>query len=225
MDGGKQYVGHLFTVPVYVGLEALFLLFFAYRQYQVLDAVHILLGVTAIILVILLHELGHALVAQAFKMPGVAITISAMGGYCSYQGSPPPGKKILITVSGPLTNFLLAGATYLVFPGVCYDYLQGYLPPQDQLTYFFAASFFLWNLFLGCLNSFPLYPLDGGQVALTLCTTFCRRLDTAKHVALIISVIAATAMACVDYFLLSHTLGWNTLVIGFLLYTAFMSLR
>jgi len=224
MNGGKQYVGHLFTVPVYVGFEALFLLYFAYRQYQGMDGVLVLLGVTAILLVIILHELGHALVAQACKMPGVAITISAMGGYCSYQGSPPPGKKVLITASGPLTNFVLAGATYLVFPGVCQIYLQGQYV-GDNLVFFFAGYFFFWNLLLGCLNSFPLYPLDGGQIALTLCTTYCRRLDTAKHLTLIISVIAATAMLGIDYFLLSHTLGWNTVLIGILLYTAFTSLR
>jgi Zn-dependent protease len=221
MDGGKQYVGHLFTVPVYVGFEAIFLLYFAYRQYQGLDTVLIVLGITAIVLVIVLHELGHALVAQACKMPGVAITISAMGGYCSYQGSPPPGKKILITSSGPLTNFLLAGICVLLFPQICLH--SWYL--GDSLKSYFIHFFFFWNLILGCLNSFPLYPLDGGQVALTICTKFCRSVATAKHVTLIIAVVTATVMLGLDYFFISGGFGWNTMLIGILLFTAFTSLR
>jgi Zn-dependent protease len=213
MDVGKFYVGHLLKVPVYIGWEAIILVFFAYRTYSALEPAYIVLGVICLVLVILLHELGHALVARALKTPGVAITISAMGGYCSYQGQPSPGQRIPITAAGPLTNFLCYGLSWAA--------LSLRLVPSGD-AFFFVDQFSNWSLFLGTLNSFPLYPLDGGQFVLAVTTKFCQRVQTARRATLVISVIAAAAMF--SLMILLHYPLVNVVLIIALLMVAFTSL-
>jgi Zn-dependent protease len=218
MHQGKFYLGHLLQVPVYLGFEAIFLVFFGWYQYQNATTVGMLIGVTALLLTIVCHEFGHALVARALNMREVAITITALGGYCSYLGTPPPGKKIAITAAGPMVNFALAGASYAcLYYGVF----------AEREVNYFCSQLFMWNLLLGCLNSFPLYPLDGGQVALAAALGLCRRRETALKFTLGLSVVAAIALvACDAYFLRGGQPSTFTMVLAvMLLFTAFGTLR
>ncbi|MBA3709027.1 MAG: M50 family metallopeptidase [Planctomycetes bacterium] len=214
---GKFYLGHLWKVPVYVGWEAAILLFFLYRTSAKLPADQMLVVITAALLTIFLHEMGHALVARTVGMGGISITISAMGGYCAYQPEPPPGRKILITMSGPLTNFALAGLSWL-----CLYY---HIFAVDLVDVFVRAMLY-WNLLLGIFNSIPLYPLDGGQIFHACAEAVTHSRPKANRAALIMSVIAAFGVV-----------GWNAaqnhgqpdmMVVGFmlfLLFTAFQFLR
>ncbi len=208
-------LGHLWQVPVYVSWTAVFLVLFGYGNYAGALADRMLVGITALLLTILLHEFGHALAALALRLRGVEITLAAVGGYCSYQSQPSAGQKLLVSVSGPLVNYLLAGLAYLALR---YGLIDG-----DSLVGFFVYSMFYWNLILGIFNSLPLYPLDGGQSALALTRLLSRRDATAKHVTLWCSAITA----CVAIYLLVQWHALNTymaLMIGSLLIIAFAEL-
>jgi Zn-dependent protease len=216
MNPGKFYLGHLLQVPVYIGFEAIFLVIFGWWQYQSVSLAAMLIGVTALLLTIVLHEFGHALVARATRMRDVAITITAMGGYCSYSGQPPTAKKIAITAAGPLTNFALAGAAYAcLYYGVF----------AEQTVNYFCKQMLMWNLMLGCLNSFPIYPLDGGQIALAAALGVSRK-ETAVKFVLGLSVIAAFALVALDGWLRGGQPSTFTMVlVVMLLFTAFGTLR
>jgi len=123
---------------------------------------------------ILVHELGHALTIRAYGgRPW--ITLYGMGGLASHQPLRiGPSGNILILLAGPLAGFALAAAVVaaVAFSGHQID-VFGWrfgsgpgIDPREQLHLFILIQFLLWvNIFWGIINLFPVYPLDGGQIA------------------------------------------------------------
>lgn len=173
------YLGHFGRVPVYLRFDILFLFVLVLSYPMSMVSRIILLAV--ILFSILMHEMGHAMVATAKGMGGVSVVITGLGGYCSYQGMPSNGQKLAISVAGPLMNFTIAGFAWLALR---------YLPLNNELVYEFVRYLWYINLFLGILNSMPIYPLDGGQSLLAL-LQFKLRPGKAGSIVLGTSVISA----------------------------------
>ena len=58
---------------------------------------------------VILHELGHALVARRYGLPVHAITLFALGGVTEIADAPPePVRDFLVAVAGPAVSLLLA---------------------------------------------------------------------------------------------------------------------
>ncbi len=213
---GKFYLGHLGKVPVYASVEAFFLIFFVFLIGQNLSGDQIVMLLVVLVLIILLHELGHALVALALGMSGVAITLSALGGYCSYSGVRYPKKELLISAAGPGMNFILAGATFAVMKNVSIT---------DESISFFVNAFFGWNLVLGIFNSLPIYPLDGGQMALSISRMLTNEYK-AKRATLNISFISAFAALAIYIGVFNGAPSLFTFaIIAMLLFAAYRELR
>jgi len=111
----------------------------------------IVMGVPPLVFVILfgsvlLHELGHSLVALAFGLRVVDITLWPLGGMARMSQIPESTRiEALIAVAGPAVNFLLAGGGTLAG-----------LPPD--------GAFVSWNLAMGLFNLLPAFPMDGGRL-------------------------------------------------------------
>lgn len=178
--GDAFYLGHLGRVPVYVRLDIIFLALLVYTWAPGNPTAFLVLLIV-MLLSILLHELGHAAVANARGMTGVSIVITGLGGYCSYQGIPDPARKLMISIAGPLVNFALAFTAYMVLNHVP-------LPEVPLLIFAIGATYWV-NLVLGILNSVPIYPLDGGQSLLALLRMRLRA-DVANRAVLSVSVTA-----------------------------------
>jgi stage IV sporulation protein FB len=214
---GKFYLGHLGKVPVFIGWEALFLVWFIWNQYRDAGTELMLIGMAAVLLTILMHELGHALVARVKGMFGVTITISALGGYCSYQGDPKPWDKVLITSAGPAMNFFLAGLAWLILR---YDI---FAVPQVLA---FVHAMLIWNLTLGIFNIFPLFPLDGGQIAHSLLRIGTRSTATANRATLALSVASAFVLVGLSAYLNHGEPSFFMIgLVLLMLFTAFHALR
>ena len=103
---------------------------------------------------VLLHELGHALAAQAMGMRVRQITLYLLGGVSEIEGDPPtPANEYLTALAGPLVSILLAavgGVGTLVLPG-------GML--LDVVVFLTVM-----NGSLAVFNLLPGLPLDGGRV-------------------------------------------------------------
>ena len=213
---GKFYLGHLGKVPVYASPEAFLLPIFVLYLGQGLSFDKLLMLFMAFVLVILLHELGHALVALAQGMLGVSITISALGGYCSYSGDTIPGRQLLISLAGPFTNLILAWITWLAL---------NHAPITDDTMFFFFSTFFNWNLILGIFNLLPIYPLDGGQATLSIARMLGREF-TARKVTLGLSfVFAFVALGFFTLFSNGNLPFFSIAIVGMLLYSAYRDLR
>ena len=114
-------------------------------------------AITAIMLFVsvLLHELGHSVVALRYKIPVRSITLFLFGGVAQIGAEPPSAiAEFFIAVAGPLVSLALAILFYAAQP------LIGGMEPLLGLAKYLAYI----NLALVLFNLIPGYPLDGGRV-------------------------------------------------------------
>ncbi len=114
-------------------------------------------ALTAIMLFVsvLLHELGHSVVALRYKVPVLSITLFVFGGVARIGTEPPSAMaEFRIAIAGPFVSLALAAFFYVVQPVVAG------IQPLLGLAKYLAFI----NLTLVVFNLIPGYPLDGGRV-------------------------------------------------------------
>jgi Zn-dependent protease len=110
--------------------------------------------VLSLLLSVLLHELGHAIVARRFGIGVRAITLELLGGYTEMTTDSPNARADLsVSLIGPAVSAVL-GVAALGLRAVLPD---GGIP--DQLAFQLAWS----NLIVAAFNALPGLPLDGGR--------------------------------------------------------------
>lgn len=103
---------------------------------------------------VFLHELGHALTAQAFGLPVRGITLHFLGGYTEIEReSPTPGRDLAVSAAGPALSLVLGVLAYL-----------GSLPVRHEVLEFLLIELAAANLIVGVFNLLPALPLDGGHM-------------------------------------------------------------
>lgn len=124
-------------------------------------------------LCVILHELGHSLMARRFNIQTREILLLPVGGIAQLSKNPEqPRHELLIALAGPLVNLLIAGLLLVV----------GLTPQLNVLNYLLDArglpagissepsliNLLVWllsaNVSLVLFNLIPAFPLDGGQV-------------------------------------------------------------
>jgi Zn-dependent protease/CBS domain-containing protein len=176
-------VGRLFGIEIRIHLTFLFLLVFLFfTQAATQDATATLrvFGLVGIIFgSVVLHELGHALVARGSGIPAKGIVLLPIGGITILDEAhaiPDPinawKRDIRIAVAGPLVNLCIAGLSALVLLAA----LPGFsLTARPLLDASALLRSIVWaNLYLGLFNLLPAYPMDGGRA---LRAVFSRRVD------------------------------------------------
>jgi Zn-dependent protease/CBS domain-containing protein len=114
-------------------------------------------ALTAIMLFVsvLIHELGHSVIAMRYKIAIRRITLFLFGGVAEIAAEPPRASaEFWIAIAGPITSFALAGLFYLSMP------LTTSFSPLLGLVKYLAYI----NLVLALFNVIPGFPLDGGRV-------------------------------------------------------------
>ena len=157
---------------------------------------------------VLLHELGHALVARKFGL-SPSIKLYSMGGltYWESEANLSTSKHLLISLAGPAAGFLLGGIVFLAGPTVLGD------SPSHLL--YVTYSDLLWvNLGWGVFNLLPMLPLDGGQVLVTLEEWFLK-----KNSPLISHSISLLVALVITYLALSRSLAWIAILGVWFAYT------
>jgi len=115
--------------------------------------------------IVLLHELGHALVARRFRIRTLDITLWPLGGMARMEHIPErPGVEFWIALAGPLVNFGLAAlggaAMFVLF--VVEESVN--LGATAELAYNALFAFTAANLVIGGFNLIPAFPMDGGRI-------------------------------------------------------------
>ena len=104
---------------------------------------------------VLLHELGHSVVALRFKIPVRSITLFIFGGVAQIAAEPPSAlAEFFIAIAGPIVSLALA-----VFFFVAKPVVAGWEPLWGLAKYLAYI-----NMALVLFNLIPGYPLDGGRV-------------------------------------------------------------
>jgi Zn-dependent protease len=119
------------------------------------------LFVIAIFGCVVLHELGHALVAKRLGISTRDITLYPIGGIAMLDGRPNPKQELWIALAGPAVNVVLA----LVML-VCLTIRMRGLPPLsfDPQHTSFLEALLVANGMLALFNMIPAFPMDGGRV-------------------------------------------------------------
>lgn len=102
-------------------------------------------------LLVFIHELMHYLTARILGFSGFDIEILPIGAVLKVKDldEASPKEDIIISLSGPLLNLLLAAIFYALF-----------IMFKSPYLYLIYKS----NLAIGVFNLIPAFPLDGGRV-------------------------------------------------------------
>jgi stage IV sporulation protein FB len=139
--------------------------------------------IAAILLVLIIHEMGHFIGMRIYKYSNVKIFIvPLLGAFTS-------GKKQQVS-QWQLTLIILAGPV----PGIVFGSILYWLNRDlhNETVNMLAYSFLIINV----LNCLPFYPLDGGRLVETL---FFRENYVIRLVFGVISVIALTVLFAVSF--------------------------
>jgi Zn-dependent protease len=120
---------------------------------------------------ILLHELGHALVAIRNGIGIEGITLWMFGGVARLdRDSDSPGTEFKVAIAGPVvTALIVAGCVGVGALFIGGDELRDAAPTEGGSGISAGAALVSWlaaiNLFVLLFNLVPAYPLDGGRIA------------------------------------------------------------
>jgi Zn-dependent protease len=104
---------------------------------------------------VLVHELGHSVVARRYGVPVRRIHLQLFGGVSELDGElKTPGQAFMVAVVGPVLSLALGALGWVAL--VAFDTDGALRLLLIQLT---AA-----NLLVGVFNLLPGYPLDGGHL-------------------------------------------------------------
>jgi Zn-dependent protease len=154
----------IFGVPVRLHFTFLlllvFLLFIGVGERQ--SGWMTVLYVLALFASVLLHELGHTLVARRYGIRTTEIVMFPIGGVSRPERAPRAREELWVALSGPLVNLIIAAAL-LAWVGVQKGFVS--LPQLREPTDAnLAERIALGNLVLFVFNLLPAYPMDGGRI-------------------------------------------------------------
>jgi Zn-dependent protease len=170
-------LGTLLGFPVEINFGFLLLLAFVFIALGGLPGVAIVCLTFASVL---LHELGHALVARRLGVHTTGIELGFFGGAAKMVDIPRNARdEIAIAAAGPIVSLALAGLGFGL----------------GAATHISLLAWIGWtNLVLALFNLIPALPMDGGRIlraALTTKLSFTRATD----ISVTVSRVAAVAFA------------------------------
>ena len=180
----------LFDVPVRV--HPLFWLSAAMITWRGENVALTLVGVLVIFVSVLVHELGHALMARRYGFPSQIVLVFLFGLATTTRMS--PGRNIKVSAAGPIAGLALAALVYvalLAFSQNPLVFLSDYKSPRVYAV--FMMLFF--GIFGNVLNLLPCLPLDGGHITEGILDLYGPRRRNRMELVLQISAVAAGLVA------------------------------
>lgn len=160
------------------------------------------------------HELGHALLARRFGAK-VTMALYALGGYTTWETASPlgPWRRVAVAAAGSAVGFALGGGAWALAG-------SGILPDHNVLQ-FAVEVFWQVNLLWGVLNWLPIRPLDGGHIFLGILQgIFGRRGSTIADVVFPLFTVVAGLVAWWQGFVIAAFLAIFVLVEEMRVWTA-----
>ncbi len=119
---------------------------------------------SALFLIVMIHEFGHALACRQVGGRADRIVLWPLGGVAYVDPPPRPGATLWSIAAGPLVNVALLPILVLV---VVAGRSSGWAETMPDVYQLVRAISYI-NLGLLVFNILPVYPLDGGQILRSL---------------------------------------------------------
>jgi stage IV sporulation protein FB len=115
------------------------------------------LEVCLLLLIIFIHEMGHAAAASFFSWRIKKVSLLPFGGVAEMDehGNRPLREETIVVVAGPLQHVWMTGLAFF------FEKIGWFSPDLFQL-------FLEYNLMIFLFNLFPIWPLDGGKLVFLL---------------------------------------------------------
>jgi stage IV sporulation protein FB len=156
------------------------------------------------LIAILLHELGHAVVAKRLGYKLSTITLMPYGTELSGEQTIFSLKdEILISLAGPFVNLVL----------IILNLALWWLYP---IYYSFTELFVVANLASLLFNLLPVFPLDGGRVLLSVMSSKMTR-KTAYYIIKILGIVIASIFFLLFLVSIFYTINFTFFVVSFFL--------
>lgn len=201
-------IGRLFGIPLYVHTTFFLLpawLLLTNSGAGSLSALFLLVLLAVLFACVVLHELGHALMARYFGIGTESITLYPIGGVARLQRmSEKPFEEICIALAGPAVTLsivaLLSPFAYVGFQLLAMADSPGL--SVSRLMVLLGISLWWGNLILFLFNLLPCFPMDGGRVLRALLALWKGQLR-ATEIAVRVGLVVAFFIACLS--LLQHS--------------------
>ncbi len=165
--GGSWKIGRLAGIDIFVHWTFLLLIggvFFSslVGSQSAFSALGSVFFIVSLFGCVVLHELGHALMARRFGIGTKDITLLPIGGVARLERMPKnPVQELLVAIAGPAVNVVIAGVLFVVLL-LSGGLFQFALVEATQTS--FLAQLLMVNVSLVLFNMLPAFPMDGGRV-------------------------------------------------------------
>lgn len=212
--GWSISIGRIFGIKFKIHITFFLLLFFVFmsvlNQHGFHSAVLATLFICAIFICVLIHEIGHSLIARRFGKEAKSITLLPIGGVATIEEMPEkPAQEIAMSIVGPLINLAIAAVLY-IFVGNWTGIGAPNLSPDSIQTFF--ADLIGVNIMLAIFNLIPAFPMDGGRV---LRGILAMKMDYVRATTAAVSIGQGLAML---FILFGIFFNWWFALIGLFLY-------
>lgn len=192
-------IGSVFGVAIRVHVTLMLLLVWAVASYairgvQVGTAALGIALVASVFVIILVHELAHALMARHYGTVTRDILLLPIGGMSRMERLPEkPRQELAVALVGPAVNVVLAGVLALVLVAT-----GGSFDPGDAATTpgAFLGQLLWINIILAGFNLLPAFPMDGGRALRALLAIRLGR-ARATQIALVVGRVLAAVFVLV----------------------------
>ena len=108
----------------------------------------VLIGLSSV----LIHELFHSITANKLGITVKEIELFPFGGIAKVSNnlSGDPSKEIIVSLMGPISNFLLVGLFFII--------------ERFYMSHYVFDMIIKTNISIGLFNILPIFPLDGGRI-------------------------------------------------------------
>jgi Zn-dependent protease len=164
----------IFGIDIKIHLTFVFALAwggFLWSNGDLLGALYGVFLTLVLFVIVVLHELGHSLVAQRYGIAVYDIVLLPIGGVARLGGMPDkPAQELWVALAGPAVNLALALITGpLLLGGMALRNLTGAavyrgMPAVTSPGWLnFVAFLLMVNVSLFLFNMLPAFPMDGGR--------------------------------------------------------------
>ena len=174
-----------------------------------------LLFVIAAFVILLAHEMGHALVGRRLGGGQPSVYLAWLGGDCTNETARLTRMQgVVMTAAGPVASLGVGLVSYLLMSLYVGDFGLGTalaagfalgVMPAEVLEAFppLAMFFFFYLIEVSCwwtlLNLLPVFPLDGGQIMQGL----MKSRQQMHAISLVVAVVLAVFFGCLGLWLLT----------------------